>query len=107
MLDRKNPSFAIALWFEGDHLRVSFENSHEISIPIEHCGIVRNNSGTALPNQRGWDFLLNLLMERYHQSSRQTIAQKGAPIQYMVEQFLKAKSIKKDKRKLTLEDLGL
>lgn len=106
------PKHAISIWFEGDKLCLAFdENSHQVAIPVERAEVIRNGFGTPLPSQRGWEVLLSILRERYHEATKRVnqIARKSAPIQYMVEQVLKAKAATKRKAspELSLEDLDL
>ncbi len=84
------PSYAANIWLAGDRIAVQFEGSHTIFIDLARCGVECNNSGSTLPTQRGWEVLLSILKDRSRATARPRIAERGAPVQYDIEQMLRA-----------------
>ena len=88
------PAHAASIWLEGDQLLLDFE-SHTVKIPLAKCSIECSSFGNPLARQLGWNSLLGILRDREIAQASPTIAKKGAPVQFDVEQMVKAYKAKK------------
>jgi hypothetical protein len=111
------PSYAAYIWHSGDSIRVllppttSDDRSHTISLPIDRCGVVCNDWGQPLPNQRGWQALLQTLRARSSQRESARVGTEAAPTQYDLDAVMRAigdgKLTKIEKKKSAPERLEL
>jgi len=97
-------SYGPRIYKSGDHLLLTFESVrtekvHTVTLPI---------------NEKGWKVLIQILTERERSPfvPKEFMATKEAPIQYMVDEWLrKGGTVKKPKTDapdtLTFEDLDL
>ena len=116
------PQHAAHIWLANGELHIGLpptspdSRGTTVSIPLDKCGIVPNDSGMApRADQMGWQVLLATLSSRSRRArSQSTIGTDSCPVQYDIERVLKAmgrtsvpKAAKGGKIQLTDEDLGL
>jgi hypothetical protein len=116
------PSHAAHIWIAQGALHIGLSptgpdsRGTTVTIPLDKCGIVPNDSGMApRSDQMGWQALLATLGARTRRAAAtSTIGTPGTPVQYDIERVLKAmgrttvpKAARGGKIQLTDEDLGL
>lgn len=88
------PSYAATIWLAGENICIALpsgasQKSHTIRIPVAKCSIETSEWGEPLARQRGWMVLLDILKQR-QQLREAPIGTRAAPVQYDIEEMLRA-----------------